>query len=438
MQTVFISAKKTQRIVLTQYSRGALVHKKALTILRNFCDKNNANLYLLRGTENLNQKQYALDNEVKDLSIADKYIFNADESCIAENYAISNLNRNPLINAAKLIQNKLTLIIGSPKQTIRVLPYKQNTSRKVAYTTGTISMLEYPLNINGELNKTLHCFGGIYLEYNSLTKKYDCRLLQIKNDELHDLDLVYKPNGVFPNHGTAGIILGDMHFPQQDDMAVLKTVRLINMILPKEVVLHDVASWQTICPHDDTKYLDKILGADNKNYSLRREHEQVVRKLTIFAKQVFPSQVKVVASNHDEFVRKWLNNGEFIKDRINAEFGAELFKRYLKNKHILSDVVLNNVTFLNKGDFHEICGFCVSEHGDAGVNGSKSKGLATYYNSCEKSITGHTHSPQMYGDTFVTGTLSKLKLSYNQKGFTTWAHANVVIYNNGTAQIIFV
>ena len=40
--------------------------------------------------------------------------------------------------------------------------------------------------------------------------------------------------------------------------------------------------------------------------------------------------------------------------------------------------------------------------------------------------------------TVYVGTLSKLIVNYNQKGMTTWVHANAIIHKNGEIQLILV
>ena len=70
------------------------------------------------------------------------------------------------------------------------------------------------------------------------------------------------------------------------------------------------------------------------------------------------------------------------------------------------------------------------------TNPQRFKGAVVVNKTYENCICGHTHSPEIREKTFYVGTLSKLIVNYNQKGMTQWAHANTIIHENGTAQII--
>ena len=51
------------------------------------------------------------------------------------------------------------------------------------------------------------------------------------------------------------------------------------------------------------------------------------------------------------------------------------------------------------------------------------------------SVTGHAHGPEILRGAYQNGTMSKLKLSYNE-GPSDWVHANTVVYANGMRQLI--
>ena len=145
----------------------------------------------------------------------------------------------------------------------------------------------------------------------------------------------------------------------------------------------------------------------------------------------------IASSNHDDFIKKWLDTGDYPKDRVNAEIGHELYLMYLKGGNVFDMAKCNNVKKAKRDDTLDICGYSVLEHGDGGLGGGRGS-TTTYTKMFDRAIVGHTHSPEIYQSTIHVGTLSKLSMVYNDKGGTTWAHANVVIYDNGAFQMVFI
>lgn len=432
-----VFSKDSERIVLTFVTTGKDLDIKALNILHNFCKLNKCEFGIIWGvgdktTDTFTDKEYDL---IKDY-LATTFLFEKDETCVAKDFLIKNNRKNPLLNIDKFNTKYKTLLLGSAKQYLRMLPYKNYDIPRLAYTTGTISNNEYKKDINGLLNNKNDTTGALYLEYDYTKKRYIVRNLIIRNDELHDLYKCYNENSV-KNITPDAMILGDLHFPEEDLEAIKKTKQLLTELCPKYAVLHDVASWNSVSHHDENKYLTKVKNQSQDNLTLETELTAVINKLNNLVNEYPNINFKIVPSNHDDFISKWLDKGEFIKDRLNARLGAKLFIDYLDEKNILTDYLPLNVSYLSSKESFNINGFELSEHGDKGISGA-SGSINSFNRGFDKVICGHTHSPEIFETTVIVGTLSKLKLSYNEKGLTKWAHANAIIHNNGTFQLLFV
>ena len=368
--------------------------------------------------------------------LATSFEFEKDKGCLARDFAISKIKRNPLLNLDKLSTHISTIIAGSTKQYLKILPYKQENIYRLGCSTGTISLPDYKNDINGYMSQKYHKFGALALEFNDEYKRYVVRNLTYSDGVMYDLDKKYTSSGSKSLNGVPAIVLGDLHLPDEDAIAIKRTHDEFKKLKPTNVIIHDLASWNSISHHELTKYYTRCKNKTPVTMTLENELAEVLKHIEEFTRDYKNIKFHVVNSNHDCFIEKWLDDGEFIKDVYNAKIGAKLFIDYLDNKNILSNKLPKNVSFLDKNTSFKICGYELGEHGDCGISGAKGS-INSFNKSFDKIIIGHTHSPEIFEQTVVVGTLSKLKLCYNQKGLTMWAQANVVIHENGSSQMLF-
>lgn len=432
--------KSINDIVITSVIDGSKVDYNCLDTLLAYCKKEKCKLYILWGKSlNLNgcfaKKDYELLKEylVTDLT------FEKELTCKALDLLIPANSKNPLQNLDKLSKGLSTLIVGSPKQYLDTLPHDPNDKYKLALSTGTISVCKYKNNVSGNLDTQNHTLGGIRLEWNTEKKRYIPRQLQYKDKYIYDLGICYSKNGtVSKGNNVDCMVLGDLHFPETDMEALNKTQKLINFLKPKEIMVHDWMSYQSINHHDENKALTKLLNMTEETTSLEMELGVSLQLFNEFANVCPDSHFNIVYSNHDDFLIKWLNTGEFVKgDPVNRVIGCELFANIASGKDIFHKKFAKNVSMLPLGKSMKINGFEVGRHGDAGIAGARGN-INAYVKTYNKSITGHTHSPKIKESGVVVGTLSKLQLTYNKNSLSNWAHANCVLYKNGTFQLIFV
>ena len=208
---------------------------------------------------------------------------------------------------------------------MKILPYDPNDVYKVAWSTGTISNIYYDSTVSGELDKQHHTFGGLYLEYDDLSKRYIVRNLIYKNNFIPDLNKIYTTDDVMHESYISGMVLGDMHLPEQDDAAIDYTINMINSLNAKVVVLHDIFSFNSISHHDYDLALTRIMNRTPETESLETEMNISGQKLDEIASQCPNTKFIVVHSNHDDFIMKYLNKCNFLHDLPNAIAAARLF-----------------------------------------------------------------------------------------------------------------
>ena len=431
-------SEKANKVVITYVNDGTTVNEGFLNTLLNYCKHNKAELGVLWGKSE--KKNRTFDEYTYSLLapyLATKFTFKKDPTCIAQDFLIPVTQKNPLLNLDKFSTDIKTIIVGSNKQYLKILPYKQYTTYRIACSTGGLSEVDYKDTVAGHIDAKYHKFGAILLEWNEEYNRYIVRNLIYNKECIHDLNKVYYEKSVKQLNSIPAMVLGDLHFPDEDTIALNKTSNLIEKLKPEYVMLHDLASWNSISHHEATQYLSQVKNQTEETTDLKTELKAVLTRLYKFA-EAFPKvKFKIVNSNHDCFIEKWLEKGEFVKDRKNSIIGAKLFIKYAEGNNIFKDVLPENVEMLTRNTNFEVNGYTLSEHGDCGISGAS--GSANGFNKTfENCIVGHTHSPCLIEKTVYVGTLSKLILCYNQKGMTVWVHGNAIIHDNGTAQIILI
>lgn len=93
---------------------------------------------------------------------------------------------------------------------------------------------------------------------------------------------------------------------------------------PKTVLLHDVASWNSISHHEMHQYLSKVKNTTTETKTLEDELNAVVINLKYLANSFKNTEFKIVNSNHDDFIRKWLETGEFTKDKSKCSYRSKI------------------------------------------------------------------------------------------------------------------
>lgn len=429
--------KNTNRVVITYAINGSPINVEFFDTLKLYCAKNDAKLGIIWGKGDTKKSTFGVElYELLKPYLATEFEFEKDEGCVVKDFEIPKTKRNPLMNLDKLSTDINTIITGSTKQYLRILPYKQDNDFRVGCSTGTISLSSYKNDINGYMSKKHHKYGALLLEYNNEHKRYFVRNLIFQDGAMYDLNKKYTKEGVEKIKNVPAMILGDLHLPDEDYYAIKKTHEEFKELKPSNVIIHDLASWNSISHHELTKYYTRCKNKTPITMTLETELSEVLKHIDNFTKNYKNINFKVVNSNHDNFIEKWLDDGDFVKDVYNAKIGAKLFIDYLDNKNILSDKLPSNVSFMERNKSFKVCGYELAEHGDCGISGAKGS-VNSFNKSFDKIVIGHTHSPEIFEQTVVVGTLSKLKLCYNQKGLTMWAQANVVLHENGSFQMLF-
>lgn len=291
-----------------------------------------------------------------------------------------------------------------------------------------------------------HITGAIIVELED-NKIFHFRQIQAdKEGNICDLGFVYKPDNTTCVDDNVSVVFGDLHagFGDIDQNVFEAEMDISKYTNAKSVVLHDICSCSSVSHWTKDKTITKAIQANDRKISLEEEANKTAYTLKRFENF---DDIYIVRSNHDKFLLRYLENGDYAKDATNLYYsldivkamieGKDPFEFMIKQKTVFKDLKgkRNKYHFLKKYENKSINGCEISIHSHQGVNGSK--GNEKIFNKAfASSVIGHTHSASIHRGIFTVGTTTRKDLDYITDGLSTWTHTCGIIHSNGTKQLI--
>lgn len=356
----------------------------------------------------------------------------------------------------RFVQKDQSVIMAHSKQRLRCVPTGNKKLPKIIATTGCCTIPNYNINRkNATGNRRAdialrdHTYGAIIVEVVNATH-YNLRHIPAQgNGKFVDMGIKFDGNKKPQKIRVEALVLGDLHVGETDEKTMKANYEMIDFFKPKRLFIHDLADSYSINPHEKEDCVIQAIKSRLGMLDLDKELEGYYHVLLNLGKAMGKrSEILIVPSNHDNFIYRYIADGNFPKDPINAEVGSYLFNKVLtksKRPEDAMDLIVeegikkigkipSNVHFLKFRDEYKVWGYELANHGHLGHSGGKgsTKAQELMYG---KSITGHTHSPEILRDTIVVGTSSKLDLGYTLGG-SKWMAANAVLYEGGLVQLL--
>jgi len=443
--------KKYKRFFITTAVNGKSVDMNFLKSIQTYCKKNNAKLLILPCADvasRSNKVRWIFDK------VLDEESFIFTETKLNNNLFISSIKISakqiiPTTGLSRIGQRNGSYIFASPKQN---LEYVVNSTEKdsvprAIMTTGAITVADYDHDRymserTSYIAENDHVMGGLIVEIEN-ARYYHFRQVQADaNGRFVDIGKMY--DGEVVREVPSYLIMGDWH-----SGSVSKTVRAVLQDIVKEVnakhlVVHDLFDGKSINPHELNKPLNRAKLALENKLSLRDELYNVGQDLAYMQSLIPPEgQVIVVKSNHDEFLDRYLINGEYVRDPINHRICLDLAARYLDGEKVLkwacetfgAPFDHDRVVWLERDESYKVADIELGQHGDKGLNGAKGSLLGAE-KSYGPSVIGHAHSPAILRGVYRVGTFTELRLDY-VSGPSTWLNTCCVLYpDTGMRQLI--
>lgn len=444
------TVKNCNKFVVTTAVTGCALDLKAYKSIKQYCKINNAELLVLvasdpasnldRGTLGRIDKRLTKEAIVLEDTELNSNIF-------LSTIKLSAKQIDPITGLGRIGQREGSFIYASPKQRLKSSPVSNIKPPHFLMTTGAITAPDYT-SANYMSNRTAyianhdHVIGGVIVEVGD-SDEYHFRQFQCdEKGRFIDLAKQYDGKKVKTVRPEA-FVLGDWHSGSTCPMAkqVWKDISL--KLKPKSLVMHDLFDGRSINHHEAENIDSLAKRAELGHLNLEEELKLVARDLEELI--TWTDQVVVAKSNHDEFLKRFLQKGNFSGDPYNYKTFLKLAYEYVDTscdplKYGVEELgeldakVAKKVRWLERDEDFVISGIQLGAHGDKGANGSRG-GLKSMEFAYGNSVSGHSHSPEILRGAWQVGTSSKLKLSYNV-GPSSWLNTSCLVYPNGQRQLI--
>ena len=437
--------KKHKRFIITTAVTGCLVHEGFLASINLYCKKHNAKLLVLPASDPASSQGFTLDSTLGRESVVFSDV-NLNSNMFLCAIKMSAKHIDPSTGMDRIGQRHGSFIYASPKQRLRFIPVSNVKHPHTEMTTGAITLPNYSTkrymsDRTAYIANHDHIMGAIVVEIVD-DKRYHFRQIQADGEGAFiDLGVHYSKKGI-KKVKAEGFSLGDWHSGETDPTAKKAWLEVCSQVGAKRLFIHDGFNGMSINHHEKDQTITRARLAQRGLLSLKDELKSFAQDLDELASWPGVEEVVIVKSNHDVFLDRWLQDGEWTKDAHNYDIGVDLAKAMKDGHNPLQFAVetmfkLKNkakIRWLSMDEDYFIARIQMGAHGHKGPNGSRGS-IAGMERSYGQSVTGHTHSPAILRGAYQNGTSSFLKVAYTQ-GPTSWVHNSTLVYPNGMRQMI--
>jgi hypothetical protein len=443
--------KQKKRFIITWAQNNTPVHKKFLKNIEAYAKHIDADIHVIAGRyknptsvwSNQQENNEFWDSAVLPYLDANRHDIHKYVSILSD-IKIQPTAVNPM-TGMQALSGVNSCIFGSPKVQLEMIPVLENNEPKMMLTTGAVTQNNYTDSKSGKVGDFHHTFGFCIVEIKD-DEVFFVRQVTAEDKSGSFSDLYYSvKNGLVERLDTiSAIVLGDIHFGHHDQKVIDSTIKMLNKITPKHVVLHDVFDGNSISHHEMKdpfiQYGKEIAGTNDLN----KEIELMMDGLDQFSDF---ENVVIVRSNHDDFLDRWLKNEDWKKQptfknsRLYMQLSDMLLEQYGTDPSRVSGVIpalikkrFPKFKTLNRSSSYRVKDWELGQHGDMGSNGSRGS-LLQFRKLNTKIVVGHYHSPGRKDGALAVGTSTKLRVGYNS-GASGWLQSHVIIHNDGKAQHI--
>lgn len=426
------------RYIVTSAQYNAGVNKVLLANMLKFAKRHKVDKILVFPMRGKYIEENKLDPLLLEFEFVDKMRLNSN--LMLKQIEALPQQIDPFFGLSGKFSRDYSHIIPSPKIRYRSIANNSKYPRALM-TTGAITKPNYKMHTRiGQLANEQHQFGFVYVEMVNETIFNARQIEATDNGDFYYLTEKYYGGRVSKERPEA-IVLGDWHEGDTCPKVRMESIRMIRELKPKRVVFHDLFNGHSINHHEEGNLLAELRSVRDSRFGLEEEMTAVYRELQFFAKTFKDVEFVVVRSNHDDFLERYIKEKKFMYHPRNFLFACKLIPFILDENKVPLEQALGligklppNVRFLNQDESYRVRGVELGMHGHIGASGSK--GSPMQFSKLNlRTITGHTHSPQLMANGMVVGTSTKLRLSYTH-GASSWLNANGILYANGKYGLI--
>jgi len=422
-------------------SRGA-PNKELIRGLERYCSDRGAEMIILRmpGMDNSEETMHPFFGGRSD--VYDRFTKKLNEGIELSDMMVPPQNVDPASGRQRFVQTDCTKVFPHTKQRLKAVPASNANLPKLLMTTGVITHPNYhPSNHRGDAARRDHMYGAVVVEIIDDTF-YNARHIRAQqNGKFIDMGLKYDKGRKPAWAGVEALVLGDIHVGDDDPETMKANYEMIDFFKPDRLFLHDFLNGHSVNPHERENLMSRAQNWEKGRLSLEEELSNAYDELCTISRLMGKREVNLVACNHHFFLDRYLESGDFTKEPWNTKIAMNLGLAMIDGEdpvevglRMMGDIP-SNVNFLKIDTDYKRWGWQLGSHGHKGISGSRGS-IRSRENAHGKSITGHSHTPEIQRNTFIVGTSTELVLDYNKGDVSSWMAANAVLYKGGLVQMI--
>lgn len=382
------------------------------------------------------------------------YLFNARVTLNKNLLLLGDIKTQPTasdpLSGFESISGAESAIIAHTKLALRSVATPASKMAKIITTTGACTVQNYTDSKAGKKGEFHHALAAIIVEIDGPIFHVRHVNYDKKTGSFTDLETRYKPARAVRAPRPLALVMGDTHVDFIDPKVEAATDQMIAMLEPEHLVWHDLLDGYSANPHHFgnpfNAYAKRQAGIDDVKKEVFRAIDHVVNKTPADTISI------IVASNHDDFLRRWVVNTDWRGDPTNAEFylatawamirdtkmgtgGTEYpspFPYWFNQRVGLT----KSYKTLGGNESYVLGGVELGMHGDRGPNGSRGS-AKNLRRIGVRSIIGHSHSPAIEEGCYQVGTSTRLRLEYNS-GPSSWLNAHCLLHADGKRQLVVI
>lgn len=449
------------RYIITAAQNYTPVHRKFVAALLRAKRRLKAELLVIpiryqNPTSVFTEKQKKLDLLFP--KVIEKYLWSVRKNLNANLTLLADIKVQPTASEPLMGYESIThgesAILAHTKLQMKVIAAPSHKFPKLLTTTGACTLPNYTDSSAGKKGEFHHTLGAVLVEIQG--KTFHLRHLNAKNDgSFTDAGtcLTFHPDRIEKMARPLAIVMGDTHVDYIDPIVERATFGkggIIQTLDPEVLVWHDVLDSYSCNPHHKNNPFMAFAKRMQELDDVRREITRAVNFVT--DRTVNGRRSVIIASNHNDFVNRYMKINDWREDPTNAKFYLQTALHLLDNsvigpsgfempdpfafwfKKLAKGGDGNGVRVLKRDESFSLGGVELSMHGDIGPSGARGS-ARNLRRVGVKSIIGHSHSPCINEGCYQVGTSTALKLEYNV-GPNAWLNTHCVLHANGKRQLI--
>jgi hypothetical protein len=451
-----------ERLIVTTAVAGQSVNRDFLGALISYCKKNDCEILVFPA----NMQTTGLDPillETQGLHIITNSILLSPWLTLND-IKIGAKQIDPLTGLDRLAPVGQSQIIGSPKIRSKVIATSLNAlNPHRLITTGAITDplyngKHYIHKRSDEIAENDHVLGAVILEKSvgqalslglPASGFFHPRHIEFVRERhgFTDLDSFYSIDAI-KNQKVDSLIFGDVHVGDTDPKIEILFRPLIRRLKPNYLIFHDFFNGHSVNGHDRHRRLTLAQDAEASRLNLESE----LRANAAFLNAVLAisphTRAVIVPSNHNFWLDRWLDEGAYFNDPINARLGHQLALvklqghspyQYALENFGLDKAKRSRIIFLGPGESFRRGPpgrqVELGVHGHMGINGAKGS-LRSLMKTSDRIVFGHVHTDQRWNGSVSVGTSTKLHLRYNRDGLSNWIQTLATVSVEGEIQVV--